>query len=168
MLVFQCTIIYIVDSNDCLNSLLSSFNSLHKEISFSFHLVNNFSNRFSFYIVNCRDKNIVKTHLLNLDKIIEDSYTDLETIIIISNASIKKMSLLLFYMSVLVKIFWLKQFIMQSMLLLLKLNCLLSDTGLIKLFMFKMSIISLLSQMLSTQQGRSLIHSLTLINYNLL
>jgi len=80
---------HVVNSNDCLNSLFSSFNSLHKEISSSFHLVDNFSDCFSFHTVNCRDKDVAKAYLQNLNRTIEDFCIDPETIIIIFDASIK-------------------------------------------------------------------------------
>ena len=67
----------------------NSFNSLHNELSSGFHLVDKFSDHFSFYIVNCRDKNSVKVHLQNLNKTFEDFSPNLRTVIIISNASIK-------------------------------------------------------------------------------
>ena len=47
---------FIVDSNNHLNSPFPSFNNLYKELSSSFQLVNNFSDHFSFHIVNCKEK----------------------------------------------------------------------------------------------------------------
>ena len=58
---------FIIDSNDCLNSLFPSFDSLHNKLSSRSHLVDKFSNCFSFHIVNCRDKDIMKVYLQNLD-----------------------------------------------------------------------------------------------------
>ena len=80
---------FIVDSNNHLNSLFSSFNNLHKELSSGFWLVDNFSNCFSFHTVNCKEKEIKNTYICNLKKIFEDSLLDPKTVTIISNASIK-------------------------------------------------------------------------------
>jgi len=80
---------HVVDSNNYLNSLFPSFDSMYKEISSSFHLVDNFSDCFSFHTVNSRDKDIIKAYLQNLNKMIEDFCIDPETIIIISDTNIK-------------------------------------------------------------------------------
>lgn len=42
----------MIDTNHCLNKVFSSFNSLNKELSPSFHMMDNFSDHFSFYSVN--------------------------------------------------------------------------------------------------------------------
>jgi len=76
----------IVNSND---RLFSFFDSLYYELSLGFCLVDKFSNCFSFHIVNCRDKVIIKKHLQNLNKIVKDSSLDPETVIIIFNTSLK-------------------------------------------------------------------------------
>ena len=65
------------------------FDSLYKELSSSFKLVDNFSNCFSFYIVNCKNKESKEAYLHKLNKIFEDTLSDSNTIIIISNTSIK-------------------------------------------------------------------------------
>ena len=80
---------HVIDFNNYLNSLFPSFDSLYKEISSGFHLVDNFSDCFSFHTVNSRDKDIIKAYLQNLNKMIENFCIDPETIIIISDASIK-------------------------------------------------------------------------------
>ena len=80
---------FIINSNNCINSLFSSFDSLYKEIFSRFCLVDNFSDCFLFHTVNCRDKDIVKVHLQKLNKIIEDSYINSKTVIIISDISVK-------------------------------------------------------------------------------
>ena len=79
----------------------------------------------------------------------------------------KTMSLLQFYISTLVKIFLPKQFIMLSTSPLLRQSCLQSDTALIKQFMSKMLLISLLLLILFTLQGESLICPPTLTNCSL-
>jgi len=45
---------FIVDSNDYISSLFPLFDSLCKELSSGFHLVDNFSDQFLFYIKNCK------------------------------------------------------------------------------------------------------------------
>ena len=45
----------IVDTNNCLNEVFSSFDSLNKELSLGFHLVDFFPNCFSFLTVNQKD-----------------------------------------------------------------------------------------------------------------
>ena len=41
-----------MDINNCLNKVLHSFDSLDKELSLGFHLVNTFLDHFSFVSVN--------------------------------------------------------------------------------------------------------------------
>ena len=45
----------IVGTNNCLNEVFPSFNSLNKELSLGFHLVDFFSNCFFFLTVNQKD-----------------------------------------------------------------------------------------------------------------
>jgi len=66
----------IIDTNNCLNKVFPFFNSLNKELSLGFHLVNNFSDHFSFYSVNQKDANTIITHQNKLDSIYEDSLTN--------------------------------------------------------------------------------------------
>jgi len=80
---------FIVNTNDYLNKILSSFNSFYKKLSLSFQLVDNFSDYFSFYIVNSKDKDITDTYLCKHDKVLEDSLVVYKIVIIISNTSIK-------------------------------------------------------------------------------
>ena len=58
-----------------------------KKLSSSFQSVDNFSDCFSFHSVTHENKN---AYIHNLDKIFEDSLLDPKTVIIISDASIKK------------------------------------------------------------------------------
>jgi len=62
----------IVDINNYLNKVLSSFNSLNKEFLPSLHLVDIFSDQFSFTTVNHKDTNTIITYHNRLDKIYED------------------------------------------------------------------------------------------------
>ena len=79
----------IVNSNNCLNGLFSSFDNFHKELSSGLHLVDNFPNCFFFHIVNCKDEEIKNTHTYKLNKIFEDTHLDSKTVVVISDASIK-------------------------------------------------------------------------------
>ena len=80
---------FIVYSNDYINSLFSLFDSLCKELSLGFHLVEKVSNKFLFYIINCKQKNFINAYLQNLNKIFKDSCIDTKTVIVISDTSIK-------------------------------------------------------------------------------
>jgi len=52
----------IIDINNCLNEVLSSFNSLNIELSLGFHLVDTFPDCFSFISVNCKDTDMLRTY----------------------------------------------------------------------------------------------------------
>jgi len=66
-----------------------SFDNLYKELSSGFCLVDNFPNCFFFHTVNCKDKDIMNTHIHNLDNIFENSLLDPKTIVVISDISVK-------------------------------------------------------------------------------
>ena len=53
----------IVDVNNCLNSILLAFNSLHKELSFGFCLIDIFQNCFSFNSVDQKVNDVKCTQL---------------------------------------------------------------------------------------------------------
>jgi len=46
---------FIVNTNNHLNEIFPSFDSLNRELSSGFHLVDIFSNYFSFHLVNQKD-----------------------------------------------------------------------------------------------------------------
>ena len=79
----------IVDTNNCLNKIFSAFNSLNKELSPSFYLVDTFSDHFSFHLVNCKDTDIRIAYYNNLKNIYENPHNNHEFILIITNVSIK-------------------------------------------------------------------------------
>ena len=79
----------IIDVNNYLNGILPSFNSLHKEFSSGFWLVDIFSNCFSFNTVDHKSNNDKSVHLCNFNKIFKNSLWDIKTIVVISNTSIK-------------------------------------------------------------------------------
>ena len=79
----------IVDMNNYLNKVYSSFNRLYKKLSLGFSLIDNFPNCFSFYTVNYKDKDIFNNQIHLLDKIINNSSSNTENILVIADASIK-------------------------------------------------------------------------------
>ena len=79
----------IIDINNCLNEVLSSFDSLNIKLSSGFRLVDTFSDCFSFTSVNCNDINALKNHHFRLDRIYKDFLNNQDTIFIIVDTSIK-------------------------------------------------------------------------------
>jgi len=79
----------IVDVNNYLNRIFSSFNSLNSEFSPGFRLINNFSSCFYFHWENCKDKESKAAHFCKLDKIFFNTSLDPKSVIIISDTSIK-------------------------------------------------------------------------------
>ena len=79
----------IVDTKNCLNEVFPSFNRLYKELLPRFWLVDNFSNHFSFYTANHKDTEVKNAHLYTLDKIFDNFLSNINTILIISDTSIK-------------------------------------------------------------------------------
>ena len=80
---------FIVNTNNHLNEIYSSFNKLHKELSPGFYLIDNFPNHFSFHIINCKDKDIFNDQICSLDKLIDNFSSNPEYILVIADASIK-------------------------------------------------------------------------------
>ena len=64
---------FIVNANNCLNGVFSSFDPFHKELSSGFRLVDNFPNHFSFHTVNHKGKESKKVYFCKLDKIFKDT-----------------------------------------------------------------------------------------------
>ena len=69
--------------------LILHFDKLYKKLSPRFHLVDTFSNYFSFHIVNCKDIDAKTAYCSKLNKIYEESFLNPNTVLIISNTSIK-------------------------------------------------------------------------------
>ena len=78
-----------MDINNCLNKVLHSFDSLDKELSLGFHLVNTFLDHFSFVSVNWKNPNVLTFHYNKLKDIHKDSLVNQDTILIITDASVK-------------------------------------------------------------------------------
>jgi len=72
-----------------LNEIFPAFDSLNRKLSLGFHLVNTFPNCFSFHSVNQKDANTRITYHNKLDNIYKNSLISQNTVLIISNTSIK-------------------------------------------------------------------------------
>ena len=70
-------------------SPLPSFLILNIELSPGFHLVDTFPDFFSFILVNCKDTDMLRTYHNRLDNIYEDSLNNQDTILVITDPSIK-------------------------------------------------------------------------------
>ena len=69
--------------------IFPSFNLLYKELSPGFHLVDNFQNSFSFNTVDWKINNAKFVYLQKLSKVFEDSLQNFNTVLILSDVSIK-------------------------------------------------------------------------------
>ena len=79
----------MVNTNNCLNEKFPSFDSLNREISSGFCLVDIFLDHFSFYSVNLKDTNAKITHCNKLNSIYENSLINQDMVLIIYNTSVK-------------------------------------------------------------------------------
>jgi len=69
----------IVDINHWLNQILTTFDSMNKELSYGFCLIDTFPDCFAFNIVKYQDAKVKTTHLRNLDNIYRMSKDNLNT-----------------------------------------------------------------------------------------
>ena len=65
------------------------FDSLNKELSPGFHLVDTFLNYFSFLSVNQKNPDVLTFHYNRLINIFENLFINQDTVVIITNTSIK-------------------------------------------------------------------------------
>ena len=79
----------IIDTKNHLNEVFPSSDSFNTELFLGFCLVNNFSDCFSFHSFNQKDPNIIITHWNKLNSIYKDSPTNQDTVLIISDTSVK-------------------------------------------------------------------------------
>ena len=79
----------IVDINNCLNQVLLVFDSLNRELSLGFHLINNFPNYFFFHTADCKDAEARTAHHNKLENIFKNSPQSNDIILVISDTSIK-------------------------------------------------------------------------------
>jgi len=87
-----------MDTNNWLNEIFSSFDSLNKEFSLGFHLTDIFSDCFSFISVNSKDLEVLFTYQNKLDNIYRNSLANHGTMLIVLDASIKNnVAILIFH-----------------------------------------------------------------------
>lgn len=79
----------IIDTNTCLNQVLPAFDSLNRELSLGFCLVDTFPDYFFFYIVNHRSVEVKIAYKNKLKNIYIDSFNSHDTMLIITDASVK-------------------------------------------------------------------------------
>jgi len=91
LIFIQCQTIksLIVDINNHLNKVFLFFDRLHKKLLPGFQLVDNFPDHFSFHIVNYKDTEVKNAYFYTFDKIFKDFLSNPNTILVISDASIK-------------------------------------------------------------------------------
>jgi len=79
----------MINANNHLNGTFPSLNTLNSKISTRIRLIDSFSSCFSFYIVNCKDKESKNAYFCKLNKIIFKVSSKANSVIIILDASIK-------------------------------------------------------------------------------
>ena len=75
--------------NNCLNKKFPSFDSLNRELSLGFCLIDSFLDYFPFHLVNQKDTNAKIVHCNKLNSIYKDSLINQDIVLIISDISIK-------------------------------------------------------------------------------
>jgi len=78
-----------MDINNCLNKVLSFFDSLNKELSPGFHLVDTFLDCFSFVSVNWKNPDALTFHCNRLKDIHKESLMNQDIMLIIMDTSVK-------------------------------------------------------------------------------
>jgi len=79
----------IINANNCFNGTFLLFNILNSKFSSGTRLINSFPSHFSFHRANHKDKKSKNTHLYKLNKIFYKASSKANSVIIISDASIK-------------------------------------------------------------------------------
>ena len=79
----------VVDTNNYLNEIHPSFNRLHRELSPGVCLCDNLSNCFSFHKVDKKKPENIYNHLKSLDKLLFNSFLNLNIVIIIADTKIR-------------------------------------------------------------------------------
>jgi len=85
-----------MNTNNYLNKIFPVFDSLNRELSSSFYLVDTFPDHFSFYLANQKDINAKIAYQNKLKNIYKISSNNQDIILIISNVSIKNNIAILF------------------------------------------------------------------------
>ena len=78
-----------VDIDNRFNKIIPSFSPLNRKFLPGNRLIDIFPNTFSFHSLNKKSKNIIKSHLHNLENVSLQSLSDLHTAIVISDTSVK-------------------------------------------------------------------------------
>ena len=80
---------FIVNTNNHLNGVFPSFDSLNKEFSPRFRLIDIFSSWLSFHWANCKDKESRAAHIYKLNEVILHVSLSANTVIVVSDVSIR-------------------------------------------------------------------------------
>jgi len=80
---------HLVDSSVKSNGIVPSFSPLDPEFSLGHRIIDNFSNRFSFNLVNRKEKEIHKIYAQELNEMVLSNSSIPNTALVITNASIK-------------------------------------------------------------------------------
>ena len=80
----------IQDINHRLNQIHPAFNSMNQELRPGLHIVDLFANQLSFHTVKCSDSVTRANHTQKLNNILLSSISQPNTIIVITNASVRK------------------------------------------------------------------------------
>jgi len=78
-----------MDTNNYLNRIFPSFNSLNYEISPGTQLIDIFSSHFSFYHANHKDKESKTTYIHKLDECVFCTSNNFKSVSVVSDAGIK-------------------------------------------------------------------------------
>jgi len=79
----------LVDTNNHLNQVLPAFNCLNRKSSLGFCLIDNFPDHFVFHTIDCKDAEARTAHHNKLNNIFKDLFQSNNTILIISDTSVK-------------------------------------------------------------------------------
>ena len=79
----------IVDTNNYLNRVFPAFDSLNNKLSPGFYLVDIFPNNFSFHSVNWKNADTEVAYQNKLNNIYKNFSINQDTVLIISNVSVK-------------------------------------------------------------------------------
>jgi len=82
-----------MDTNNHLNRIFPSFNSLNYEFSSGTQLIDIFSSHFSFYHANYKEKESKTTHIHKLDECVFHTSKNFKSVSVVSDASINIISI---------------------------------------------------------------------------
>jgi len=80
---------HLTDSYNKSHGIFPSFSPISIEFSSGNHIIDNFSDQFSFNLVNRKEKMKVNNHALELDEIVLQTSSSPHTALVITDASIK-------------------------------------------------------------------------------